>query len=96
MNHNRILKRSAESGRATGDSDSRGLVAGSRLYALWNRSAGDCLPDALCQAAYGVSDRDNVLRAALGATLQHAPRAFLARWTAWERLQVGVAPPRRL
>ncbi|KOB65339.1 Ubiquitin thioesterase trabid [Operophtera brumata] len=63
------------------------LPCGSRLYALWNRSAGDCLPDAVCQAAYGVFDRDNTLRAALGATLQHAARGFLARWMAWERLQ---------
>ncbi|CAF4958170.1 unnamed protein product [Pieris macdunnoughi] len=62
---------------------------GSRLYALWNRSAGDCLPDALCQAAYGVFDRANVLRAALADTLHHAHRSFYARWQAWERLQAS-------
>lgn len=58
-----------------------------RLYALWNRSAGDCLPDALCQAAYGVFDRHNALRAALGDALGAAPRALYARWAAWERSQ---------
>lgn len=50
------------------------LRAGSRLFALWNRSRGDCLPDALSQAAYGVFDRNNTLRAALHDTLQHAQR----------------------
>ncbi|CAG4970557.1 unnamed protein product [Colias eurytheme] len=62
---------------------------GSRLYALWNRSAGDCLPDALCQAAYGVFDRANVLRTALADTLHHAHRSFYGRFQAWERLQAA-------
>ncbi|XP_075986427.1 ubiquitin thioesterase trabid-like isoform X2 [Anticarsia gemmatalis] len=62
---------------------------GSRLYALWNRSAGDCLPDAVCQAAYGVFDRHNALRAALAESLQHGARAFYARWAAWERGQAA-------
>ncbi|XP_050357814.1 ubiquitin thioesterase trabid [Nymphalis io] len=65
------------------------VTLGSRLYALWNRSAGDCLPDAVCQAAYGVFDRANVLRAALADSLHHAQRSFYARWTAWERLQAA-------
>ncbi|XP_047035886.1 ubiquitin thioesterase trabid isoform X3 [Helicoverpa zea] len=60
---------------------------GSRLYALWNRSAGDCLPDAVCQAAYGVADRANTLRAALGDAL--GARALYARWAAWERAQAA-------
>ncbi|XP_022827342.1 ubiquitin thioesterase trabid-like [Spodoptera litura] len=60
---------------------------GSRLYALWNRSAGDCLPDALCQAAWGVADRHNTLRAALADALQQ--RALYARWAAWERAQAA-------
>lgn len=64
-------------------------AGGSRLHALWNRSAGDCLPDAVCQAALGVCDRDNTLRAAMHATLTHAARPFLARFTAWERLQAA-------
>ncbi|XP_072936319.1 ubiquitin thioesterase trabid-like isoform X2 [Epargyreus clarus] len=49
---------------------------GSRLYALWNRSAGDCLPDAVCQAAYGVFDRGNALRGALADALHHAHRRY--------------------
>lgn len=63
---------------------------GSRLYALWNRSAGDCLPDALCQAAYGVFDRHNTLRAALADTLALAQRALYERWQAWERFQASL------
>lgn len=41
----------------------------SRLWVLWNRSAGDCLLDSAMQATYGVFDRDNVLRRALSDTL---------------------------
>lgn len=52
------------------------VCAGSRLYALWNRSAGDCLPDAVCQAAYGVFDRGNALRQALADSLHHAHRRY--------------------
>ncbi|XP_060806942.1 ubiquitin thioesterase trabid [Amyelois transitella] len=65
------------------------VTLGSRLYALWNRSAGDCLPDALSQAAYGVADRHNALRAALADSLAHAHRSFYARWQAWERAQAA-------
>ncbi|CAH2097273.1 unnamed protein product [Euphydryas editha] len=71
------------------------VTLGSRLHALWNRSAGDCLPDAASQAAYGVSDRANALRAALAESLARAHRGFYARWAAWERLQaarLGYAP----
>ncbi|CAH0401511.1 unnamed protein product [Chilo suppressalis] len=66
------------------------VTLGSRLYALWNRSAGDCLPDAVCQAAYGVFDRHNALRAALAETLHHAHRSFYERWQAWERVQAAL------
>ncbi|XP_053619476.1 ubiquitin thioesterase trabid isoform X2 [Plodia interpunctella] len=66
------------------------LTLGSRLYALWNRSAGDCLPDALSQAAYGVFDRNNALRAALAASLHDAQRSFYERWQAWERWQAAL------
>lgn len=45
---------------------------GSRLHALWNRSAGDCLLDSTMQATWGVFDRDNALRRALADTLQQA------------------------
>ena len=42
---------------------------GSRLYALWNRTAGDCLLDSVLQATWGVFDTDSVLRRALGDSL---------------------------
>jgi ubiquitin thioesterase ZRANB1 len=41
----------------------------SRIYALWNRSAGDCLLDSICQATWGIFDRENVLRNALYVSL---------------------------
>ncbi|XP_037302238.1 ubiquitin thioesterase trabid-like [Manduca sexta] len=66
------------------------VTLGSRLYALWNRSAGDCLPDAVSQAAYGVFDRNNALRTALADSLHHAHRSFYERWQAWERLQASL------
>lgn len=43
---------------------------GSRLYALWNRSAGDCLLDSVMQATWGVFDRENVLRRTLAESLE--------------------------
>lgn len=46
----------------------------SRLWVLWNRSAGDCLLDSAMQATYGVFDRDNVLRRALSDTLHQCGR----------------------
>lgn len=45
------------------------FITGSRLYALWNRSAGDCLLDSAMQATWGVFDRENVLRRALAESL---------------------------
>ncbi|XP_077297352.1 ubiquitin thioesterase trabid [Arctopsyche grandis] len=68
---------------------------GSRLYALWNRSAGDCLLDAVLQATWGVFDRDNTLRRALADTLHHAGRSFYSRWREHECLQadqIGYEP----
>lgn len=47
-------------------------VLGSRLYALWNRTAGDCLLDSVLQASWGVMDRDNTLRRALADSLNEA------------------------
>lgn len=41
----------------------------SRLYPLWNRTAGDCLLDSALQATWGVVDRDGTLRRALSDTL---------------------------
>ena len=45
---------------------------GSKLHALWNRSAGDCLLDSVLQATWGVFDRDNVLRRAMSDSLHEA------------------------
>lgn len=42
---------------------------GSRLHALWNRSAGDCLLDSVMQATWGIFDRDNQLRRTLSESL---------------------------
>ena len=40
------------------------------LYALWNRSAGDCLLDSVLQATWGVFDQDNSLRTAMSESLR--------------------------
>lgn len=49
---------------------------GSRLYALWNRSAGDCLLDSVMQATWGVFDRDNMLRRALAESLSQGGHMY--------------------
>ncbi len=41
----------------------------SRLYALWNRTAGDCLLDSVLQATWGIYDKDSVLRKSLNDSL---------------------------
>lgn len=41
----------------------------SRLYPLWNRTAGDCLLDSTLQATWGVVDRDATLRSAMADSL---------------------------
>ena len=60
---------------------------GSRLNALWNRSAGDCLLDAALQATWGVFDRDNTLRRAISDSLVEAGHVFYPRWKEWEQRQ---------
>lgn len=57
---------------------------GSRLYALWNRSAGDCLLDSVMQATWGVFDRDNILRRALAESLGQGGHIFYPRWKEYE------------
>ena len=42
---------------------------GSKLYPLWNRTAGDCLLDSVLQATWGVVDRDSTLRRAMADSL---------------------------
>lgn len=44
----------------------------SRLYALWNRSAGDCLLDSLMQSTWGIFDKNNILRKALADCLHES------------------------
>ena len=73
----------------------------SRLHALWNRSAGDCLLDSVLQATWGVFDRDNALRRAMSDSRDEAghrrpctgqggtPLTELSR-----RLPTGVQPGR--
>ncbi|KAA0198906.1 hypothetical protein HAZT_HAZT004841 [Hyalella azteca] len=63
---------------------------GSRLYALWNRTAGDCLLDSVLQATWGVFDRDNCLRHALAASITDASHLLYPRWKEYERLQARM------
>ncbi|KAI0207295.1 Ubiquitin thioesterase zranb1-B [Lamellibrachia satsuma] len=60
---------------------------GSRLYALWNRTAGDCLLDSVLQASWGIFDSDNTLRRALADSLSEGATAFYSRWKETETLQ---------
>ncbi|XP_038046166.1 ubiquitin thioesterase ZRANB1-like [Patiria miniata] len=61
---------------------------GSRLYALWNRTAGDCLLDSVLQATWGVFDTDAALRHALGDSLNEGGMRFFTRWKEYESMQV--------
>ncbi|UYV75778.1 ZRANB1 [Cordylochernes scorpioides] len=63
---------------------------GSRLYALWNRSAGDCLLDSALQATWGVFDRENTLRRALGDSLCEGAPVLYPRWKDAETLQADL------
>jgi len=45
------------------------MQLGSRLYAMWNRTAGDCLLDSILQVTWGVFDTDNTLRRSLADSL---------------------------
>ncbi|KAL0276622.1 UNVERIFIED_CONTAM: hypothetical protein PYX00_004157 [Menopon gallinae] len=63
---------------------------GSRLYALWNRSAGDCLLDSAMQATWGVFDRENVLRRALAESLHQGGHLFYPRWKEYESSQASL------
>ncbi|CAG5132404.1 unnamed protein product, partial [Candidula unifasciata] len=60
---------------------------GSRLYALWNRTAGDCLLDSVLQATWGVFDLDNSLRRALADSLREGAMNFYPRWKEYESMQ---------
>lgn len=41
----------------------------SKLYPLWNRTAGDCLLDSVLQATWGVVDRNSTLRRSMADSL---------------------------
>lgn len=63
---------------------------GSRLYALWNRSTGDCLLDSVLQATYGIFDRDNRMRKALGDSLSEGSSLLFSRFREAESLQANL------
>lgn len=63
---------------------------GSRLYPLWNRTAGDCLLDSVLQASWGVMDRDNTLRRALADSLGEGAMMFYRRWKETESIQAEL------
>lgn len=63
---------------------------GSRLYALWNRTAGDCLLDSVLQATWGIFDTDNTLRNALSESLSDAAMMFYPRWKEYESYQAEM------
>ncbi|KAI7796913.1 ubiquitin thioesterase ZRANB1 isoform X2 [Triplophysa rosa] len=60
------------------------LEFGNRLYALWNRTAGDCLLDSVLQATWGIYDKDSVLRKTLHDSLHTCSHWFYTRWKEWE------------
>ncbi|TGZ66416.1 hypothetical protein CRM22_005351 [Opisthorchis felineus] len=61
----------------------------SRLFALWNRTAGDCLLDSVLQACWGIFDRENVLRRTLSESLRACEASFYSRWHDYEALQAA-------
>lgn len=65
-----------------------GNTLGGRLFALWNRTAGDCLLDSALQATWGVFDTDGCLRRALGDSLNEGGERFYERWKAYESMQI--------
>ncbi|CAH8849681.1 unnamed protein product [Trichobilharzia szidati] len=66
-----------------------GQKQSNRLFALWNRTAGDCLLDSVLQACWGVFDRENCLRRALAESLQNCEANFYPRWRDYEALQAA-------
>lgn len=60
-----------------------------RLFALWNRTAGDCLLDSVLQACWGIFDRDNSLRQALSESLSACESDFYPRWRDYEAAQAA-------
>jgi len=52
-------------------------VMDSKLYPLWNRTAGDCLLDSVLQATWGVVDRDSTLRRAMADSLADGESRYI-------------------
>ncbi|XP_021371866.1 ubiquitin thioesterase ZRANB1-like [Mizuhopecten yessoensis] len=63
---------------------------GSRLYALWNRTAGDCLLDSILQSTWGIFDSDNTLRKAMSNSLSDAAMMFYPRWKEYEAMHAEM------
>lgn len=63
---------------------------GSRLYALWNRTAGDCLLDSVLQATWGILDIDNTLRKVLADSLREGAMSFYPKWKEYETMQAHL------
>jgi len=61
-----------------------------QLYALWNRSAGDCLLDSVLQSTWGVFDSNNTLRSAMSQSLHDCSTKFFCRWKEWETSQARL------
>ncbi|RDD41971.1 Ubiquitin thioesterase zranb1-B [Trichoplax sp. H2] len=61
----------------------------SKLYTLWNRTAGDCLLDSVMQVTWGVMDENAVLRRALRESLRCEDR-FYQRWREAEAIQASI------
>ncbi|THD22483.1 Ubiquitin thioesterase trabid [Fasciola hepatica] len=66
-----------------------GQKQASRLFALWNRTAGDCLLDSVLQACWGIFDRENCLRRTLAESLRTCEASFYSRWRDYEALQAA-------
>ncbi|KAL3317608.1 hypothetical protein Ciccas_003733 [Cichlidogyrus casuarinus] len=71
----------------------QGHKESSRLYAVWNRSSGDCLLDSVLQACWGVFDRDNHLRQALAESMRSCESYFYPRWRDYEIRQTSLSLP---
>uniref|UniRef100_A0A1I8GQF8 ubiquitinyl hydrolase 1 n=1 Tax=Macrostomum lignano TaxID=282301 RepID=A0A1I8GQF8_9PLAT len=62
-----------------------------RMWALWNRTAGDCLLDSVLQASWGILDEDNSMRRALSESLHDCEDAFYSRWRDYEEQQLATS-----
>ncbi|KFW68410.1 Ubiquitin thioesterase ZRANB1, partial [Pygoscelis adeliae] len=63
----------------------------SRLYALWNRTAGDCLLDSVLQATWGIYDKDSVLRKALHDSLHDC--SHCKYFCLYRSFSLSLSPP---